>query len=322
MPPTPEEQLIKYLTDAHAIERQALVQMRMAPKIAEDQGLVRIFDQHRAETEDHERRVSERLEAHGAKPSTVQDLAMEAGGVGFGLFARFQPDTPGKLVCHALSYEHLELAAYELLAHVAERAGDEDTATTARAIRDSEREMAGRLEQSLDAAANASLVPERDIGGQLATYLADAHGIEAQAIELLQRGPGIVSDQEIGELFTEHLAETREHQRLGDERLRAHGAAPSRVKETALRLAGLNWGGFFAAQPDSPGKLVAFAHAFEYLEVGAYELLSRVAQRASDQDTVAVAQRILGEERAAADKLASQLDRAAEASLHEQGITA
>lgn len=29
-----DEQLIKYLTDAHSIERQALVQMKLAPKIA------------------------------------------------------------------------------------------------------------------------------------------------------------------------------------------------------------------------------------------------------------------------------------------------
>ena len=47
---------------------------------------------------------------------------MRLGGKGFLLFARLQPDTPGKLLAHALSYEALELAAYELLARVAERA--------------------------------------------------------------------------------------------------------------------------------------------------------------------------------------------------------
>jgi hypothetical protein len=32
------------------------------------------------------------------------------------LCARFNPDSPGKLVDHAFSYEHREVAAYELLA--------------------------------------------------------------------------------------------------------------------------------------------------------------------------------------------------------------
>ena len=41
---------------------------------------------------------------------------MRAGGLGFLLFARTQPDTPGKLAAHAYSFEHLEIAAYELLA--------------------------------------------------------------------------------------------------------------------------------------------------------------------------------------------------------------
>ena len=63
-----------------------------------------------------------RLGAHGAEPSKVKDMAGKAGGVGMLLFARVNPDTPGKLVNHAYSYEHMELAAYELLSRVAERA--------------------------------------------------------------------------------------------------------------------------------------------------------------------------------------------------------
>ena len=50
---------------------------------------------------------------------------MSVGGKGFMLFAKLQPDTPGKLLAHALSYEALEVASYALLARVAERAGGE-----------------------------------------------------------------------------------------------------------------------------------------------------------------------------------------------------
>ncbi len=65
-----------------------------------------------------------RLETHGGSPSKLKDAVMKASGPGFVLFAKSQPDTPGKLATHAYSYEHLELASYELLLRVARRAGD------------------------------------------------------------------------------------------------------------------------------------------------------------------------------------------------------
>src|SRR5207248_8411986 len=61
-----------------------------------------------------------------------------------------QPDTPGKLVAHAYSYEHLELGGYELLRRVAERASDEETADVARRIAAEEEQMAGRLAANFD----------------------------------------------------------------------------------------------------------------------------------------------------------------------------
>src|SRR3954463_11883063 len=154
---TLEEQLVKYLTDAHSIEVQALAQMRSAPGLGSFPGLAAAFKEHEAETERHERLVRSRLEAHGASPSRLKDLVMGVGGKGFVLFARSQPDTDGKLATHALSYEHLELASYELLMRVASRAGDEETADVARTIRDEERAMAERLEASLDGSVEASL---------------------------------------------------------------------------------------------------------------------------------------------------------------------
>ncbi|MDQ4071335.1 MAG: DUF892 family protein, partial [Actinomycetota bacterium] len=63
MPDTLDEQLTKYLTDAHSIEEQALQQLRTAPKIAGDPELSRVFEEHLTETEDQERRVRARLEA-------------------------------------------------------------------------------------------------------------------------------------------------------------------------------------------------------------------------------------------------------------------
>ena len=50
-----------------------------------------------------------------------------------------------------------------------------------------------------------------------------------------------------------------------------------------MRLGALNWNTFFRAHPDTPGKLAAFAYAFEHLEIGGHEQLKRVALRAGEQ---------------------------------------
>src|SRR5207248_5991859 len=135
----------------------ALVQMKAAPKIAGDPEIAAAFEQHLAETEEHERLVRERLEALGGSKNMVKAVADAVTGAGFALFAKFQPDTPGKLVAHAFSYEHMELAAYDLLARVAERAGDPETAQMARRIEEQERAMAERLSGLFDRAVEASL---------------------------------------------------------------------------------------------------------------------------------------------------------------------
>src|SRR5918912_1606136 len=194
-----EEQLVKHLTDVHSIEEQALQQLRTAPDIAGDEALAAAFREHLTETEEQERRVRERLEAHGADPSRTKDLVARAGGIGMLLFAKSQPDTPGKLTAHAFSYEHMELAAYDLLAIVADRAGDGETAAVARSIREQEAAMAERLPGGFDRAVAASLrdVHPPHLGEQLAKYLADAHAIEAQAIQLLENGPRIAGASEL-----------------------------------------------------------------------------------------------------------------------------
>jgi ferritin-like metal-binding protein YciE len=324
MPNTLDEQLTKYLTDAHSIETQALAQLRTAPEIAGDPALAEAFSRHLEETEEQERLVAERLAARGGSPNAVKEAVMALGGKGFILFARSQPDTPGKLVAHAYSYEHLELASYELLIRVAERAGDEETATVARRIRDQEAAMGRRLEGLFDAAVEASLAEQQpdDLEQQLVKYLADAHAIEAQAEQLLKRGQKIAGDATLAALYTEHLDETHGQQVRLEERLEAHDGSPNALKDAAMRVGALNWGAFFQAQPDTPGKLCAFAYAFEHLELGGQEQLVRVARRAGDGETATVVEGIMAEERAMAARLADSFDRAVDASLAAVGATA
>ncbi len=322
MPDDIREQLIKHLTDVHSIEEQALTQLRRAPGIAGDPELAAAFQAHLVETERHESLVRARLEALGAEPSTLKDVAGRAGGVGMLMFAKFNPDTPGKLASHAFSYEHMEVAAYELLSRVAERAGDAETAALAREIGVEERDMAARIEANFGGAVAASLrdVDPDDLGEQLNSYLADAHAIEQQSISLLEGGMKLVNEAELENLFEEHLAETREQVKLVSERLEGRGSSPSRIKDIGMRLGGFNIGAFFGAQPDTTAKLIGFAFAFEHLEVAGYEQLKRVAGRAGELGVAALASKIADSERAAAAKIAATFDRAIDAGLVEQGL--
>lgn len=320
---TIQEQIVKYLGDIHSIEEQALVQLKLAPKIAGDATLETAFERHIGETEEQKRRVEERLEALGGSPSKVKDIAGAATGPVFALFARFQPDTPGKLVTHAFSYEHMELAAYELLSRVAERANDRETVNLAKDIARQENEMARRLSDNWDVAVNASLRDKDpdDIGDQLNKYLSDAHAIESQAEQMLKKAIDIGGDPKLSQDYEKHLEQTREHKALVEERLESRGASPNIFKDAAMKLGAINWGTFFAAQPDTPAKLAGFAYAFEHLEIGAYEQLRRLAERAGDESAAGVAQTILPQERHAAETLWDGFDRALDASLESLGVT-
>jgi ferritin-like metal-binding protein YciE len=302
-----ETQLVKYLTDVHSIEEQALTQMRRAPDLVEG-SFSAIFSRHLGETETQESRVRERLEARDGSPSKVKDLAGKAGGFGMVLFARSQPDTPVKLALHAFSYEHMEVAAYELLAVAAREAGDGETARMAEEIAAEEREMAGRIAAHWDYAVEQALreLDPDDLGEQLNSYLSDVHALEGQSKKLLEKSKEMDVPEPLRDAYAHHLKETEGHLRKIEQRLDERGAAPSGLKDAALRLGALNWGMFFAAQPDTPAKLAGFSYAVENLEIAAYELLRRIAQRAGDQDTVALAESILTEEKAAAEKVASQ----------------
>jgi len=301
----PQTQLVKYLTDAHSIEEQALVQMRRAPDLVEGP-FAESFRRHLKETESQEQRVRDRLEAHDASPSKLKDAAGAAGGFGMVLFAKSQPDTPTKLALHAFSYEHMEVAAYELLARAAREAGDAETASMAEAIAAEEREMAGRVAAGFDEAVEQALrrVDPDDLGEQLNSYLSDVHALEGQSKQLLEKGREMDVPASLAAAFSRHLEETEGHLEKIERRLDERGASASMIKDAVLKLGALNWGVFFAAQPDTPAKLAGFAYAVENLEVAAYELLKRVARRAGDEETVALAEAILSEEEAAAKQVA------------------
>jgi UDP-glucose 4-epimerase len=299
-----ETKLLRQLVSVHAIERQALVQMRRAPRLVGDERLAAVFVAHADKTAANEQRLRERLRAHGR--GVLDGSSERAGGIAMAVFGASEPDTPAKLLAHTFAYEHLEIAAYELLQKRAEEAGDEETAVTARQLDEEARRMADRLEDSFDFVLDASLNGggEVNLAAQLNRCMADVHAIEKQGLQLLETGPRVIEDEALKRFFAAHLRESEEHEAMIRERIEARGAKPARAGDAVLQVTGMQVGAFFAAQPDTTEKLVGFVSAFEHLEIAAYELLERAARRAGDHKVTGVAERVLAEERAAVEALA------------------
>jgi ferritin-like metal-binding protein YciE len=147
---TPLEQLVSYLTDVHSTEQNALTQLKTGAEAAGHPRLAEAFREHLAETQEQERLVRERLQAHDAEPSKLKDAAQKGGAMVTGTVAKAAPDTTGKLAIQAYAFEHLEIASYRMLRVVAERAGDQETARVAEQILAQEQEAASKLDALLE----------------------------------------------------------------------------------------------------------------------------------------------------------------------------
>jgi ferritin-like metal-binding protein YciE len=156
-----------------------------------------------------------------------------------------------------------------------------------------------------------------DLKQQLIKQLIDAHAMEKQAIQLLDKGADIIGDEEIGRIFRAHRMQTEEHARYIAERLQAHGESPSKLKDVAMQAGALGLGLAAGAAPDTPTRLASLAFAFENLEIASYVILRGLAERAGDAETIAVAERILDQEEAAAELVGATFDRVVELTLGE-----
>ena len=150
-------QLAKHLDEALALEAAVGRLLDSAIVNMEDEGLRAELQEHRAETDQHGERVRARLEALGVAPSVVR----EAGGV-LGMLVRGVVDLTrgertGRIARDLYAGEHLEIAAYELIGHVARRAGDDATAAMAQGNLADERAMVARLEARWERFAELSL---------------------------------------------------------------------------------------------------------------------------------------------------------------------
>jgi len=144
------EKLIDYIQDAHAMEQNVLRMLDSMISTTRDTEVLNRLKQHRAETEHHGQLLQQRLEALGESRSMTAEVPAVVGAwfKGMGDWAR--PDKPGKNARDGFVTEHLEIASYELLERLADRAGDAETARVAREIRQDEEEMANWIASHWD----------------------------------------------------------------------------------------------------------------------------------------------------------------------------
>jgi hypothetical protein len=84
-----------------------------------------------------------------------------------------------------------------------------------------------------------------------------------------------------------------------------------------MQIGALGIGAAAGVAPDTPMRLATTAFAFENAEIATYHLIEDLARRAGDQETAAVAERILQEEEAAAELVAGTFDRTLDLVLGE-----
>ena len=145
-----EEQLVKHIDEAYAMEQNVLRMLDGMISSTEDAEMRRELEQHKSVTEQQAERLEKRLEAHDASPSAIKEAGGILGALMKGAVDMARSDKAGRNARDGFATEHMEIASYELLERVAKRAGDSETAAVARQNRKEEREMARKISANWD----------------------------------------------------------------------------------------------------------------------------------------------------------------------------
>lgn len=156
-----------------------------------------------------------------------------------------------------------------------------------------------------------------EVHKQLISYLNDAHAMEMQSIEMLEKAIEIAGDLQLAQLYRGHLNDTRDHERYVKQRLEGLGESPSTLKNLVGKGSAMGIGMLAQVMPDTPARLAAVAFAYENFEVAAYKMLRKVAELAGDPETISLCDRLIPVEQQAAALIADNLDLAVQRSLEK-----
>jgi ferritin-like metal-binding protein YciE len=350
-----EDHLLNHLRDVHAIEVHSIRQVERAAR-RRDEETQKVYESHLEESRTHDQKLKELVEAQGRETNAVEDKTLRGRSIGLRQLADIALDTPVKLAMNLFALEHLEIAAYELLAEVARATDEADVVRVAEEILEQERAAAEAIEGTFDRAVellieglseddsteddspegNSSEESEDDSSeGEdgsseehedssedelLVSHLRDVHALELQSLQLLRTAiEDVCEDEQLQKTYRGHLEQSEKHEELIAERLEAHEVKPSAVRDLHMSAAKTGLNELSANPPDAHAKMAMNLFCVEHLEIAGYELLIRIAERSDDGETVETARKILEEEREAAGAIQGGFARTVELMVDHDG---
>ena len=162
---------------------------------------------------------------------------------------------------------------------------------------------------------------EKDIDSMLNSYLRDAHAMEINVLQMLNTMIATTNNRTISDGLEAHKRETEGQILRLEERLTARGADTSDAKDVGALMGAFFKGMGDLIRSDKAGKNARDAYVTEALEIASYELLERLAVRAGDAETAAVARENRAEEEAMRSEIESNCDKFIELVLEEEDVS-
>ena len=155
-----DEQLIKHIDEAYAMEQNVLRMLDGMISTTDDPEILDALEHHRMQTQGHVDRMKARLDAHDATPSGTRQVSGILQALAKMPLDLVRGEKAGRNARDGFATEHMEIASYELLRRIADRAGDEETAQAATEIIAEEKAMADVISDNWDKFAELSLREE------------------------------------------------------------------------------------------------------------------------------------------------------------------
>jgi ferritin-like metal-binding protein YciE len=156
---------------------------------------------------------------------------------------------------------------------------------------------------------------------QLVKHIDEAYAMEQNVLRMLDGIIKTTEDPEIKDELRHHKLETERHAERMQQRLQAHSATPSMVREAGGIAGALLKSVLDLTRGEKAGRNARDGYATEHLEIASYQLLERIAQQAGDEETAEAARENRKDEEAMAKKLDAHWDKFAELALKEEGVT-
>ncbi|KHO64737.1 ferritin-like domain-containing protein [Pseudomonas flexibilis] len=147
---TPQENLLDWLRDAHAMEQQAETMLTSQVERLEHYPELRArIQQHLEETHHQRAQLETCLQRLGSSPSTLKDISGKVMAFGQGMAGMMMSDEVIKGAMSGYVFENMEIASYTVLIEAAKVAQDTETHRVCEAILQQEIAMSDWLRQHL-----------------------------------------------------------------------------------------------------------------------------------------------------------------------------